>query len=99
MRFDKGWSRRRFLAVSGATAAQAAVGLKGLGQATGAATDAAAAQRANAAEAARAMPPPGVITGGIQPLMKSMTARPLRYRPVAGEVVIRRSEERRVGKE
>jgi hypothetical protein len=93
MRFYKGWSRRRFLAVSGATAAQAAVGLKGLGQATGAATDAAAAQRANAAEAARAMPAPGVITGGIQPLMKSMTARPLRYRPVAGEFVIRNGGE------
>src|ERR1035441_4814455 len=93
MRFDKGWSRRRFLAVSGATAAQAAVGLKGLGQATGAATDAAAAQRANAAEAARTMPPPGVITGGIQPLMESMTARPLRYRPVAGEFVIRNGGE------
>src|ERR1035437_6371801 len=93
MRFDKGWSRRRFLAVSGATAAQAAVGLKGLGQATGAATDAAAAQRANAAEAARAMPAPGVITGGIQPLMKSMTTRPLRYRPVAGEFVIRNGGE------
>ena len=39
------------------------------------------------------MPPPGVITGGIQPLMESMTARPLRYRPVAGEFVIRNGKE------
>jgi hypothetical protein len=64
-----------------------------LGQAAGAAGDAAAAQKANAAEAAQAMPPPGVITGGIQPLMKGMTARPLRYRPVAGEFVIRNGGE------
>jgi len=93
MRFGKGWSRRRFLAVSGAAAAQAAVGLNGLGQSTSAAADAAAAQRANGAEAARAMPAPGVITGGIQPLMIGMTARPLRYRPVAGEFVIRNGSE------
>ena len=39
------------------------------------------------------MPPPGVITGGIQPLMESMTARPLRYRPVGGEFVIRNGKE------
>ena len=39
------------------------------------------------------MPPPGVITGGIQPLMESMTARPLRYRPVSGEFVIRNGKE------
>lgn len=90
MKFSKGWSRRRFLAVSGAVATQAAVGLNGLGQTP---SDAAAAQKAYAAEAARTMPPPGVITGGIQPLMKSMTARPLRYRPVAGEFVIRNGGE------
>ncbi|HEY4380267.1 MAG TPA: DUF4450 domain-containing protein [Acidobacteriaceae bacterium] len=93
MKLGKGWSRRRFLAVSGATAAQAAVGLKGLGQAAGSAADAVAVQQRNAAEAARTMPPPGVITGGIQPLMKDMTARPLRYRPVAGEFVIRNGGE------
>jgi hypothetical protein len=93
MRFGKDWSRRRFLAVSSAAAAQAATGLKGLGQAAGAGNDAAAAQRANAAEAARAMPPSGVITGGIQPLMESMTRRPLRYRPVGGEFVIRNGKE------
>ena len=39
------------------------------------------------------MPPPGVITGGIQPLMESMTRRPLRYKPVAGEFVIRNGKE------
>ena len=39
------------------------------------------------------MPPPGVITGGIQPLMESMTPRPLRYRPVGGEFVIRNGKE------
>ena len=35
------------------------------------------------------MPAPGVITGGTRPLMEGMTARPLRYKPVAGEFVIR----------
>ncbi len=39
------------------------------------------------------MPPPGVITGGTQPLMLGMTARPLRYTPVAGEFVIRNGKE------
>src|SRR6266702_93495 len=91
MRFRKSWSRRRFIAVSGAAAA---VGLKGLGQAPGAAEKSAAdAQEAYAQEATRAMPPPGVITGGIQPLMEGMTARPLRYRPVNGEFVIRNGGE------
>lgn len=93
MRFGRGWSRRRFLAVSSAAAAQAGVALKGLGQAAGPAANAVAAQKANAAEAARAMPPSGVITGGIQPLMESMTRRPLRYKPVAGEFVIRNGKE------
>jgi hypothetical protein len=94
MRFGAGWSRRRFLVVSGGAAAQAATGLKGLGQvgAGGTATPAVAAQRANAQDAV-AMPAPGVITGGIQPLMESMTARPLRYRPVNGEFVIRNGKE------
>jgi hypothetical protein len=93
MRFGRGWSRRRFLAVSGGVAAQAAAGLKGFGQAGNAAARAAAAVKANAAEAAAQMPPAGVITGGIQPLMESMTARPLRYKPVAGEFVIRNGKE------
>jgi hypothetical protein len=92
MRFGKNWSRRRFLAVSSAAAAQAASGLKAFGQA-GDPGSAAAAQKAYAAEAARQMPPPGVITGGIKPLMESMTARPLRYRPVGGEFVIRNGGE------
>jgi hypothetical protein len=39
------------------------------------------------------MPALGVITGGIVPLMKSMTARPLRYRPVGSEFVIRNGKE------
>jgi hypothetical protein len=34
-----------------------------------------------------------VITGGIQPLMESMTRRPLRYTPVGGEFVIRNGKE------
>src|ERR1035441_9708242 len=97
MRFGKGWSRRRFLTASGAVAAQVSAGLKGFGQAAGTAdksgADALAAQKANAAEAARAMPASGVITGGIQPLMASMTARPLRYRPINGEFVIRNGRE------
>jgi len=93
MRFGKDWSRRRFLAVSSAAAAQAAAGLKGFGQAAGVTEASAAAQKANAREAAAAMPPPGVITGGIQPLMEAMTRRPLRYRPVAGEFVIRNGKE------
>lgn len=95
MRFGRAWSRRRFLAVSSAAAAQAAARLKGFGQSgAGAGTaQSAAAQRTNAQEATAAMPAPGVITGGIQPLMQSMTARPLRYRPVNGEFVIRNGKE------
>ncbi len=91
MRFGKAWSRRRFLAISSAAATQAAAGLKGLGRAPSQA--AAAAQAANARETAANMPPPGVITGGTQPLMESMIARPLRYKPVAGEFVIRNGGE------
>jgi hypothetical protein len=73
--------------------------LKGLGlaQTDGVPRDgaaaAAAAVRANAAEAARTMPPPGVITGGTKPLLEGMTARPLRYKPVAGEFVVRNGGE------
>jgi hypothetical protein len=88
MRFGNNWSRRRFLAVSGAVAAQAVVERKGLTQTQNSAADAVAARKANAQEAAAAMPPPGVITGGVQPLMQGHTARPLRYRPVGGEFVI-----------
>jgi hypothetical protein len=93
MNFLQRWSRRRFLAVSSAAAAQAAANLKGLSQSPAGTAAAEAAVRANAAEAARTMPPPGVITGGIKPLMESMTARPLRYTPVGGEFVIRNGGE------
>ena len=92
-RIGRGWTRRRFLAFSGGAAA---AGLKGLAQTDGVprdGADAAAAVRANAAEAARTMPPPGVITGGTKPLLEGMTARPLRYTPVAGEFVVRNGGE------
>jgi hypothetical protein len=79
--------------ISGAAAAQAVVERKGLAKAQSGAADVVAAQKANAQEAAAAMPPPGVITGGIQPLMNGHTARPLRYRPIAGEFVIRNGGE------
>jgi hypothetical protein len=92
MGFGLGWSRRKFLAVSGAVITQAAAEAKGLGQAADAAGKA-AAEQPYAAEAAKTMPPPGVITGGIQPLMESMTRRPLRYTPVDGEFVIRNGKE------
>ncbi len=39
------------------------------------------------------MPPPGVITGGVRPLLESNVARPLRYTPVNGEFVIRNGGE------
>ena len=68
----RGWSRRRFLVVSGGAAA---VGLKGLAQGPGAATTAPVPVRL----------PSEVISGGIQPLMVGHTARPLRYKPVGGE--------------
>ena len=80
------WSRRRFLAISSATAAQAAASLKGLAQAS--------AQQTPASITTRIPLPPEVISGGIQPLMASMTARPLRYRPIAGEFVIHNGEAR-----
>jgi hypothetical protein len=88
MKFRTKWSRRRFLAISGAAAAHTAAGALAQSPSTPA-----AAAAANAREAATAMPTPGVITGGIQPLMKSMTARPLRYHPIAGEFVIRNGKE------
>jgi hypothetical protein len=87
MQFSNEWSRRHFLAVSSAAAAQAAATLKGLSQ-----TDSAAAS-APAAEPARIPLPPEVISGGIQPLMKDHTARPLRYHPDNGDFVIRNGGE------
>jgi hypothetical protein len=91
MKFSSEWSRRRFLAVSSAAAAQAAATLKGLSQ-TAPSAASATAQR-NVKETARLMPPPEVISGGIQPLMEHMTARPLRYRPDHGDFVIRNGAE------
>ncbi len=93
MKFSNEWSRRRFLAVSSAAAAQAAASLKGLSQTAPNAASAAAAAQRNIQEAARMMPPPEIISGGIVPLMHSMTARPLRYRPIAGDFVIRNGGE------
>ena len=93
MKFSNEWSRRRFLAVSSAAAAQAAASLKGLSQTAPSAASAAAAAQRNIQEAARLMPPPEIISGGIVPLMHSMTARPLRYRPVNGDFVIRNGGE------
>jgi len=89
MTFLSEWSRRRFLAVSSAAAAQSAAILKGLSQ-TG---TSAATQPTTAPLPARIPLPPEVISGGIQPLMKSMTARPLRYRPDHGDFVIRNGGE------
>jgi hypothetical protein len=93
MKFSNEWSRRHFLAVSSATAAQAAASLKGLSQTAPSAASATAAAQRNIQEAARLMPPPEIISGGIVPLMHSMTARPLRYRPIAGDFVIRNGGE------
>jgi len=93
MKFSNEWSRRRFLAVSSAAAAQAAASLKGLSQTAPSAASAAAAAQRNIQEAARLMPPPEIISGGIVPLMRSMTARPLRYRPISGDFVIRNGGE------
>jgi len=93
MKFNNEWSRRRFLAVSSAAAAQAAATLKGLSQTAPNAASATAAAQRNIQEAARLMPPPEVISGGIVPLMHSMTARPLRYRPITGDFVIRNGAE------
>lgn len=88
MSIEESWSRRRFVAVSGATAMQVATGLPALPQATSPST----AQRDRRA-AASVMPPPEVITGGVRPLFKGQTARPLRYRPVDGDFVIRNGGE------
>src|ERR1039458_9915906 len=39
------------------------------------------------------VPPPKVITGAVRPLLAGHTARPLRYRPVDGDFVIRNGGE------
>ena len=45
------------------------------------------------AQGAFVMPPPKAITGGVKPLTIGHTARPLRYRPVDGDFVIRNGGE------
>ena len=90
-KLGRGWSRRRFLAVSGATAAQTAI-LKGLGQTRTAAPSSAQSPDTSGPIPARSLPPE-VISGGIQPLMEGHTTRPLRYVPVNGEFVIRNGSE------
>jgi len=95
MNFTHKWSRRRFLTVSSAAVAKAAVSHKGIAQ-TSDAPDAATHQASSptpAVEPARIPLPPEVISGGIQPLMKSHTARPLRYTPDHGDFVIRNGRE------
>ena len=83
-RTPEDWTRRRFLELSSAVAAATALRVS-------AQTQAPAAAAAHAESAG--MPPPGVITGGVQPLLESNTARPLRYTPVNGEFVIRNGRE------
>lgn len=94
-KLSKRWSRRKFLAVSGAAAAQTAATLKGIGQ-TGSGSTARGNSSANEAIPPRSRPPE-VISGGIQPLLEGHTARPLRYKPgtgeQAGEFVIRNGSE------
>jgi hypothetical protein len=51
------------------------------------------AQRPTASREPAGMPPPGVITGSIRPLLNSNTARPLRYSPQGGDFVIRNDRE------
>jgi len=90
MKFSNEWSRRRFLAVSSAAAAEAAVSLKGLSQAVAAPAH---PTPEPPTEPARIPLPPEVTSGGIQPLMKGHTARPLRYTPDHGNFVIRNGRE------
>ena len=75
------WTRRRFLELSGAAAAGSALRLSAL------------AQTQSPHPEPAGMPPPGVITGGVRPLLESNVARPLRYTPGNGEFVIRNGRE------
>ena len=75
------WTRRRFLELSSAAAAGSALRLSALSQ-----TSLPKPEPAG-------MPPPGVITGGIRPLLESNMARPLRYTPVDRSFVIRNGRE------
>jgi hypothetical protein len=76
------WTRRHFLALSAAATANSIFAQHPLAQTA-----------TKASREAPGMPPPGVITGSIRPLLESNTARPLRYTPQAGEFVIRNGRE------
>jgi hypothetical protein len=84
MRHINPWTRRRFLALGGAMAANSAIALHPLAQ---------TAQKSAPPREAAGMPPPGVITGQISPLLNGSTARPLRYSPQGGDFVIRNGRE------
>jgi hypothetical protein len=77
----EGWTRRRFLELTSAAAAGSALRLSALAQTTLPKPEPAG------------MPPPGVITGGIRPLLESNVARALRYTPLDGSFVIRNGRE------
>ena len=80
---DSNWTRRRFLAVTSATAARTTLPWPAFAQ--------------QPAQQTPQIPsrslPPEVISGGTQPLLAGHTARPLRYTPQNGEFVIRNGRE------
>ena len=78
------FTRRQFIAGSGATAAAAA---------TGAPFDAQTTPPAPGGAPGFAIPPPRTITGETRPLLEGSTARPLRYTPEDGDFVIRNGGE------
>lgn len=73
---DTRWDRRQFLARSAAAAAALSSSRVQL-----------LAQSTQSPPATAATTSPGVITGGIQPLLEGQTARPLRYRPDGSDVI------------
>ena len=77
-------SRREFLAVSGAVAMHSVAQVYPIARTL---------ERANGHDEREAIPPPLQITGGVKPLFKGQTARPLRYTPVAKDFVIRNGGE------
>jgi len=74
-------TRRRFIAGSSAAAA---IGFRLQAQST---------SQAAGRAAEFVVPPPKVITGAARPLLAGNTARPLRYRPVDGDFVVRNGRE------
>jgi hypothetical protein len=78
------FTRRQFIAGSGATAAAVAIGAPLQGQTAPPAPDRAPGF---------AIPPPRTITGATRPLLEGNTARPLRYTPEDGDFVIRNGGE------